>query len=132
MNVDEAQLRAYVDQVFVRYDPSNKGSMGFDDLHLFLNELFTLTGMNRTVTNDEAYNAFTRLDKNRDGQITREELFQLFKTYMMAPTGPNMASTPGFMVGAPGPTLVTSTVGPTVVSSGVTHIGQSIVAPTII
>jgi hypothetical protein len=82
--VNDMQLRMYIDQVFMRYDFNRTGTLNLPELHIFLNELFQMCGIPRIVTYQEAYSALMTMDCNRDGQINKYELFNLFR-YMTTP-----------------------------------------------
>jgi hypothetical protein len=84
MNINDMQLRQYIDQVFMRYDFNRTGTLNLQELHVFLNELFRMCGVPRVVTYQEAYSALMTMDSNRDGQINKYELFNLFR-YMTQP-----------------------------------------------
>jgi len=79
MNVNDMMLRQYIDQVFMRYDFNRTGTLNLQELHIFLNELFRMCGVPRNVGYMEAYQALMQVDCNRDGQVNRFELFNLFK-----------------------------------------------------
>jgi hypothetical protein len=82
--INDMQLRQYIDQVFMRYDFNRTGTLNLQELHMFLNELFSLCGIMHTVSYGDAYNALMAMDANRDGQINKYELFNLFR-YMTQP-----------------------------------------------
>lgn len=84
INIGDMQLRQYIDQVFMRYDINRTGTLNLPELHIFLNELFQMCGVPRMVTYQEAYSALMAMDSNRDGQINKYELFNLFR-YMTQP-----------------------------------------------
>lgn len=84
MNLGDMQLRQYIDQIFMRYDYNGTGTLNLPELHVFLNELFQMSGYPRVVTYQEAYSALMAMDSNRDGQINKYELFNLFR-YMTQP-----------------------------------------------
>jgi hypothetical protein len=82
--INDMQLRQYIDQVFMRYDFNRTGTLNLPELHVFLNELFQMCGHNRMVSYQEAYAALVQMDSNRDGQINKYELFNLFR-YLTQP-----------------------------------------------
>jgi len=49
-NINDIQLKQYIDQIFVRYDVNRSGTLNINELHAFLNELFMMTGYGRTIT----------------------------------------------------------------------------------
>lgn len=83
-SINDMQLRQYIDQVFMRYDFNRTGTLNLQELHMFLNELFRMCGIFHEVTYMDAYNALMAMDSNRDGQINKYELFNLFR-YMTTP-----------------------------------------------
>lgn len=84
INIGDMQLRQYIDQVFMKYDYNRTGTLSLPELHVFLNELYMMCGSPRVVTYQEAYSALMAMDSNRDGQINKYELFNLFR-YMTQP-----------------------------------------------
>lgn len=84
--VNDMMLRQYIDQVFMRYDFNRTGTLNLPELHVFLNELFMMCGLPRRVSYTEAFQALMAMDANRDGQINKFELFNLF----------HYINTPGF------------------------------------
>lgn len=83
-SINDMQLRQYIDQVFMRYDFNRTGTLNLQELHMFLNELFGMCGIPHNVSYGECYNALMAMDANRDGQVNKYELFNLFR-YMTTP-----------------------------------------------
>jgi hypothetical protein len=79
MNVSDLQLRQFIDEVFMRYDYNKSGTLNLPELHIFLTELFSLTGMKKTFSYEEACGALQTMDANRDGQISKFELYNLYR-----------------------------------------------------
>lgn len=69
--VNDMMLRQYIDQVFFKYDFNRTGTLNLPELHVFLNELFMMSGIPRQVGYMEAYQALMQMDSNRDGQINK-------------------------------------------------------------
>lgn len=82
--ISDLQLRQFIDEVFMRYDYNRSGNLNLPELHIFLNELFALTGVKKLFSYEEAYGALASMDANRDGQISKFELFNLYR-FMMQP-----------------------------------------------
>ena len=82
--INDMMLRQYIDQVFMRYDFNRTGTLNLTELHVFLNELFMMCGLPRRVGYQEAFQALMAMDSNRDGQINKFELFNLFH-YLQTP-----------------------------------------------
>lgn len=82
--ISDMMLRQYIDQVFMRYDFNRTGTLNLPELHVFLNELFMMCGIPRQVSYTEAFQALMQMDNNRDGQINKFELFNLFR-YLTTP-----------------------------------------------
>lgn len=82
--INDMMLRQYIDQVFMRYDFNRTGTLNLPELHVFLNELFMMSGIPRQIGYMEAYQALMTMDSNRDGQINKFELFNLFR-YLTTP-----------------------------------------------
>lgn len=79
MNISDIQLHQYIDQVFARYDYNRTGTLNLPELHNFLNELFMMSGIPRNISYIEAYQALMQVDANRDGQVNKFELYNLFR-----------------------------------------------------
>lgn len=100
--VSDLQLRQFIDEVFMRYDYNRSGRLNLPELHIFLNELFMLTGFKKTFTYEEAYGALASIDANRDGQISKFELFNLYKLVTQPTFVPQVANITTFSYGGMG------------------------------
>lgn len=50
MSINDNQLKAYIDQIFSKYDKDNSGSLDPRELSFFFNDLFQLMGYPTRVT----------------------------------------------------------------------------------
>ena len=80
MSITDDQLRMYIDQIFVRYDRDNSGSLDARELAGFFNDLFQTMGYTMRVNEQQAAMAIRSIDKNSDGRASKMELFLAFKT----------------------------------------------------
>ena len=79
MSITDQQLKAYIDQVFVKYDRDHSGGLDCNELALFFNEIFTMSGNPTRVNTQQAMEAMRAIDQNGDGMAQKPELFQIFK-----------------------------------------------------
>jgi hypothetical protein len=79
MNITDAQLRNYIDTIFARYDVDRSGTLDAYELSGFFNDLFQAMGYNMKITNQQAQQTLTVIDKNNDGKASKMELFLAFK-----------------------------------------------------
>lgn len=80
----DAALRHKIDLIFNIYDQNKTGTLSLNELHVFLNDLLATSGYSRRVSYQEAYNIMKTIDKNKDGQVNKFELFSCFK-YLTQP-----------------------------------------------
>ncbi len=81
MTTDQ-QLRNYIDQIFLRYDRDNSGTLEPNELGGFFNDIFAMMGDPRRVNQLQAMQALQSIDKNCDGRASKMELFMAFKSLM--------------------------------------------------
>jgi len=67
MSITDQQLRAYIDQVFVKYDRNQSGGLDCNELSMFFNDIFTMTGNPTRVNSQQAMDAMRAIDQNGDG-----------------------------------------------------------------
>ena len=79
MSITDQQLRMYIDQVFQKYDRDYSGSLDPNELYLFFNDIFAMTGSPYRVQPQQAMAAMRAIDKNGDGRASKMELFLAFK-----------------------------------------------------
>ena len=56
-NVNDQQLMAYIDQVFMKYDYNRSGGLDCNELAQFFNDIFALTGNPTRVNTQQAMKA---------------------------------------------------------------------------
>ena len=71
MSISDQQLRAYIDQVFMKYDRNNSGTLDPNELYLFFNDIFAMTGNNYRLTPQQATQAMRAIDANGDGVASK-------------------------------------------------------------
>jgi hypothetical protein len=69
--ISDYQLQTYIDQVFSRYDRNYSGTLDANELHLFFNDIFALTGSPYRINQPQAYAAMRVIDKNGDGMASK-------------------------------------------------------------
>lgn len=79
MNLSDAQLKVYIDEIFDRYDADRSGNLDAQELANFFNDLFRTIGNPTVITPTQAQNAICSIDKNNDGKANKMELFMAFK-----------------------------------------------------
>jgi hypothetical protein len=79
MSITDQQLRYYIDQVFQKYDRDYSGTLDPNELYLFFNDIFAMTGSAYRVQPQQAISAMRAIDKNGDGKASKMELFMAFK-----------------------------------------------------
>ena len=82
--INDYQLQQYIDQVFGRYDRNYSGTLDPNELHLFFNDIFALTGSPYRINQQQAYAAMRVIDKNGDGMASKPELFMAFKQILQS------------------------------------------------
>ena len=82
MSISDNTLRQYIDQIFNKYDRDRNGTLDAQELALFFNDIFRLMGTNRTISQQEAYDALRTIDQNNDGKASKMELFNAFKAIL--------------------------------------------------
>jgi hypothetical protein len=71
MSITDQQLRSYIDQVFQKYDRDYSGSLDPNELYLFFNDIFAMTGSPYRVQPQQAMAAMKAIDKNGDGRASK-------------------------------------------------------------
>lgn len=82
--INDFQLQQYIDQVFNKYDRNYSGTLDANELHLFFNDIFALTGSPYRINPQQAYAAMQIIDKNGDGMASKPELFLAFKQILQS------------------------------------------------
>jgi len=75
----DAQLNLAINTVFETYDTDKSGSLEYSEVRNLINDAFSKLGHPRQVTDDDVKKFGQAVDKNSDGKISRDELFQIFK-----------------------------------------------------
>lgn len=75
----DAQLNQAINTVFNNYDVDKSGSLDYAEVKNLITDAFGKLGQPRQVTDEDVKKFGQAVDKNSDGKISREELFQIFK-----------------------------------------------------
>lgn len=67
----EVNIRIVVQALFPRFDANNSGGLDVPELANFFNASFKELGYNITVTQEDAFKAMSKLDKNSDRAVNR-------------------------------------------------------------
>ena len=62
MSVSDQQLKAYIDQVFSKYDKNNSGGLDPNELAQFFNDIFSMTHNSTRVNSQQAQEAMRAID----------------------------------------------------------------------
>lgn len=84
MSISDQQLRAYIDQVFMKYDRNQSGTLDPNELYLFFNDIFAMTGNSYRLNSQQAQAAMRAIDTNGDGVASKPELFMAFKQILQS------------------------------------------------
>ena len=69
--VKEEVLTSYIEQIFSRYDSLNTGSLNFNDLNNFFNDLFKSVDIDITLTPQQSQDAIKAVFPNHSSTITK-------------------------------------------------------------
>lgn len=75
----DAQLNNAIDSVFTKYDADKSGTLEYSEIKNLITDAFGKLGHPREVTDEDVKKFGQAVDKNSDGKVSREELFQIFK-----------------------------------------------------
>jgi hypothetical protein len=95
-NISDMQLQQYIEQVFMRYDRNMTGTLDYQELHLFFNDMFVMTGSPYRINQMQAVQTMQFVDKNMDGQASRQELFYAMKQIMQSQAYMQSYQQPGY------------------------------------
>ena len=71
-----------MDQVFARYDGDRNGWLNIQELAGFTNEVLRMSGSSRVLSQQEILAIGGNMDRNRDGRITKMELYTALKAIL--------------------------------------------------
>eukprot|EP00919_Chromeraceae_sp_WS-2016_P051361 GHVR01121765.1.p1 GENE.GHVR01121765.1~~GHVR01121765.1.p1 ORF type:complete len:153 (+),score=15.49 GHVR01121765.1:810-1268(+) len=87
MSIPDNVLKQYIDQIFSKYDQDNSGTLNAFELSSFFNDVFVMMGNPTRVDQNQANQALMSIDKNNDGQASKQELFMAFKQILAQKQG---------------------------------------------
>jgi len=79
MSVTDQQINEAVNEVFARYDTDKSNSLDPKEVYSIVKDAFANLDASKKVTQEEVDELVKIADKNGDGKIQRNELFDLFK-----------------------------------------------------
>lgn len=85
MSLDDNILRMYIDEAFEVFDINRSGTLDRKELHTFFNQLYASLNEKRNLTETDIANLIQSCDINHDNQLTKPEIFMLFKKLMANP-----------------------------------------------
>ena len=79
MSYSDDDLRNAVNAVFDVYDKDKSGTLEANEITMLINDALKHMGQNRQVTEAEVQQFISAVDKNNDGKVAKQELFEIFK-----------------------------------------------------
>lgn len=78
-NYHDQLLRNNIDQVYYRYDYNRNGQLEGNEFYFAYRDLCLMMGLAPPDSYQSVWNAMMTCDTNRDGRISKIEMFMLFK-----------------------------------------------------
>ena len=75
----DQELRSAVFWVFEAYDVDGSGGLEIEEVVVMVNDALAYMKQNRKVKQSEVEQFMSQIDKNNDGTVDKNELYQLFK-----------------------------------------------------
>ena len=75
----DQELRSAVFRVFEAYDVDGSGGLEIEEVVVMVNDALAYMKQNRKVEQSEVEQFMSQIDKNNDGTVDKNELYQLFK-----------------------------------------------------
>jgi len=75
----EGQLRTAIDDIFRRYDKDGNGLLDFSEVKVIIMDAFKSMNAQRNISDSDVKKFLGIVDKNSDGRISKDELFEIFK-----------------------------------------------------
>ena len=66
-SIQDQMLKTYIDNVFMKYDTDNNGSLDVNEITVFFNDLFRSLNMNVQINQYQAIEAVREIYKDFDG-----------------------------------------------------------------
>jgi len=76
------RVNSTLDDVYRKYDKDGSGGLDHEETRNFLNDMMKRN--NQTVSEGELNNFIQQVDKNRDGSLQKDEIFDLYKRISQA------------------------------------------------
>ena len=65
--IQDIDLQKFIDTVFNKYDHDRSGQLNTAEIALFFNDVFASMGQSTRLNNQQAQQALSAIDQNRDG-----------------------------------------------------------------
>jgi len=75
----ERQLRDAIDDIFRKYDKDSNGFLDFSEVKVIIMDAFKSMNAQRNISDSDVKKFLGIVDRNSDGRISKEELFEIFK-----------------------------------------------------
>ena len=76
------RVNSTLDDVYRKYDKDGSGGLDHEETRNFLNDMMKRN--NHTVTDAELNNFIQQVDKNGDGSLQKDEIYELYKRISQA------------------------------------------------
>ena len=77
-----ANVNKTLDEVYAKFDKDGNGGLDPEETRAFLNDM--MKNSNQQVSDTELRNFISQVDKNRDGLLQKEEIYQLYQNISRA------------------------------------------------
>ncbi len=77
--VSDAQIVAYINEIFAKYDKDRSGGLDALELANFFSDLYRSMGYSVVITVQQAQQSLAAVDTNYDGKASREALYAAFR-----------------------------------------------------
>ena len=83
--MNDQQLMYYIDNAFARFDLDRNGTLEWNELHLFYNNVFEESGSPYRMSQQQAYETMKMINTSGTGHVTKPELFRAIKAQQNTP-----------------------------------------------
>ena len=83
--MNDQQLMYYIDNAFARFDLDRNGTLEWNEIHLFYNEVFAQSGSPYRMSQQQAYDTMRMINTSGTGHVTKPELFRAMKSLQQTP-----------------------------------------------
>ena len=83
--MNDQQLMYYIDNAFARFDLDRNGTLEWNELHLFYNEVFAQSGSPYRMSAQQAFDTMRMINTSGTQRVTKTELFHAMKSMQSTP-----------------------------------------------